>query len=104
MKRAGPGLPARHALEDFQRVVLVGFVYDKNKKVFPELKKDAMGNPTSFVPGLMEGVGYLYSVRTGKLLCAARARAASSEHIKTPMLTLVPGKAAKTKATKKAKR
>lgn len=85
-KRAGPGNPsssrdsdARAALEQFGKTVLVGLVYDQ--RVFPELKKDGAGNPTSFKPGLFEGTAYLFPLSVAKMTCASRVTAKSSEKV-----------------------
>jgi hypothetical protein len=86
VRQAGPGNPNRNEagirvmLEGYRKVVLVGVVSDK--RVDPLLKLAADGKAESFTPGLLGGVAYFYSVRTGKLLCAAQGVAQSSEHAK----------------------
>lgn len=85
-KRSGPGNPsssrdqdARAALADFEKTVLVGLVHDK--RVFPELVKDAAGKPKSFKAGVFEGTAYLFPLAAAKVTCASRVTARNSEKV-----------------------
>jgi hypothetical protein len=86
VKQSGPDNPRRSEaairvmLEGYRKVVLVGVVSDK--RVDPVLKLNADGKPEAFTPGLLGGVGYLYSVRDGKLLCAIQGVAENTDHAK----------------------
>lgn len=66
----------KRLIEHFDRVVLVGVVADKLVEPHLEFGKD--DKPSSFVRGGIDGTGYLYSVRDGKIACASHASAVSS--------------------------
>jgi len=98
VKQAGPGnthrseAGTRVTLEGYRRLVLVGVVADR--QVTPSVKLDASGKPTSVMPGSLSGTGYLYSVRTGQLLCAARGAADNSKDAKALQAQQLPDEAA----------
>lgn len=71
-----PDEETKRLLEHFDRVVLVGVVADK--LVSPHLAFGKDDKPSSFVRGGIDGTGYLYSVRDGKIACASHASAVSS--------------------------
>lgn len=94
VKRAGPGNPsssrdsdARDAIARFEKTVLVGLVYER--RVFPEVVKDASGTPKSFKPGLFDGTAYLFPVSAAKVTCASRVTAKSSEKVEYAKLEVL---------------